>query len=78
MGPKIKKALVIASGIIVFIVVVVVIAFQVFFRLPLPSYSGTLKLEGLKGGVEVRTARTVPIVSPIGFSISNRIMTMPR
>ncbi len=55
MGPKIKKALVIASGIIVFIVVVVVIAFQVFFRLPLPSYSGTLKLEGLKGGVEVRT-----------------------
>jgi penicillin amidase len=37
------------------LVLISVIAFQVFFRLPQPAYSGTITMEGLKAPVEVRT-----------------------
>jgi len=54
---KSKKArvLVISLSVILALVLISVIAFQVFFRLPQPSYSGTLSMEGLKAPVEVRT-----------------------
>ena len=50
-----KKALVITGCVIAALVIVSVAAFQVFFRLPHPSYSGALTLDGLKAPVEVRT-----------------------
>jgi len=49
------KALVISLGIIVFIVIASVVSLQVVFRLPLPSYSGTVTLDGLTAKVEVWT-----------------------
>ena len=52
---KLKKALVITGCVIVALVILSVAAFQVFFRLPHPSYSGTLTVDGLKAPVEVRT-----------------------
>jgi penicillin amidase len=52
---RVKKALVITGCVIAALVIVSVAAFQVFFRLPHPSYSGTLTLDGLKAPVEVRT-----------------------
>jgi len=55
MKSKKKRALVISLGVILALVLVCVIAFQAFFRLPLPAYSGTISMEGLKSAVEVRT-----------------------
>ncbi|TRZ49598.1 penicillin acylase family protein [bacterium] len=55
MKSKAVKALVITVSVVVALVLVCVIAFQVFFRLPQPSYSGTEKLDGLTAPVEVRT-----------------------
>ncbi len=55
MKPAVKKTLIIACGIIVFLSVTAAVSFQVFFRLALPSYSGSVTLKGLRGTVEVRT-----------------------
>ena len=55
MKSKKIKALVITLSIIVFLVIASTAAFQVFFRLPQPSYTGTLDITGLKSPVEVRT-----------------------
>jgi len=55
MKSKKKRALVISLGVILALVLVCVIAFQAFFRLPLPAYSGTISMQGLKSAVEVRT-----------------------
>ena len=55
MKSKKKRALVISLGVILAVALVGAIAFQVFFRLPQPSYSGTLQVDGLKAPVEVRT-----------------------
>ncbi|TAL34005.1 MAG: penicillin acylase family protein [Spirochaetes bacterium] len=55
MKPKIKKILVIVSGIVAVLVVALIISIQIFFRIRIPSYSGTETLEGLKAKAEVRT-----------------------
>ncbi len=55
MNPKLKKTLVIVSGVIAVLVIAVIITIQVFFRVRIPSYSGTESLDGLKSSVEVRT-----------------------
>jgi penicillin G amidase len=52
---KKTKALVITLSIILFLAVAGTAAFQIFFRLPQPSYSGTISMDGLKSPVEVRT-----------------------
>jgi penicillin amidase len=52
---RMKKALIITGCVIAALGILFVTAFQVFFRLPHPSYSGTLTLDGLKEPVEVRT-----------------------
>ncbi len=44
----------ISTIVILVLLVLGVIAFQVFFHLPLPGYSGTANLQGLKSPVEVR------------------------
>ncbi len=48
------KVIKISAIVIVCIVAVAFIAFQVFFRLSLPSYSGTVEITGLSAPVEVR------------------------
>ena len=55
MKSKKIKALVITLSIIVFLVIASTAAFQLLFRLPQPSYTGTLNIAGLKSPVEVRT-----------------------
>jgi len=55
MKSKKTRALVITLSVILAVVLIGAIAFQVFFRLPLPSYTGTLQVNGLKAPVEVRT-----------------------
>ncbi|MDD5648005.1 MAG: penicillin acylase family protein, partial [Dehalococcoidia bacterium] len=55
MKSKKTRALVITLSVILAVVLIGVIAFQVFFRLPQPSYTGTLQVDGLKAPVEVRT-----------------------
>ena len=55
MKSKKTRALYITLGVILALALVGVIAFQAFFRLPQPSYSGTLQVDGLKAPVEVRT-----------------------
>ncbi len=55
MKSKKMRALVITLSVILAVVLIGVVAFQVFFRLPLPAYSGTLQVDGLKAPVEVRT-----------------------
>ena len=54
MKSKKTRVLVITLGIILALVLIGVIAFQAFFRLPQPSYSGTLQVDGLEAPVEVR------------------------
>ncbi len=49
------KTLVVSLSVIVCLAIASVISFQVFFKLPQPSYSGTEKLDGLTAQVEVRT-----------------------
>lgn len=49
------RILVISGSIFLALLIIGVIAVQVFFRLPQPSYSGIEKLDGLKDEVEVRT-----------------------
>jgi penicillin G amidase len=49
------RVLVIILSIIVLLALVSVTAFQVFFRLPQPSYAGNINIDGLKSPVEVRT-----------------------
>ncbi len=48
------KIIKISALVVVCLVVAAFIAFQVFFRLPLPSYSGTIEVAGLSAPVEVR------------------------
>ncbi len=55
MKSKKKRALVITLGVILALMLVCTIGFQVFFRLPQPSYSGTMQVDGLNAPVEVRT-----------------------
>jgi len=55
MKTKKVKVLVITGSILLALLIVFVIAWQVFFRLPQPSYSGIEKLDGLTAQVEVRT-----------------------
>lgn len=52
---RMKKALVITGCVIAALVILSLAAFQIFFRLPHPSYSGTLTLDGLAAPVEIRT-----------------------
>lgn len=51
---KVKIPLIIA-GIIVLLAVITFAALQIFLRLPLPSYKGKIKLNGLRTAAEVRT-----------------------
>ncbi len=37
------------------LIIIIAVGFQVFFRMPIPKYTGTLELEGLIENVEVRT-----------------------
>ena len=55
MKPKKTRVIAITLSILLALALVSVTAFQVFFRLPQPSYSGTINMEGLKAPVEVRT-----------------------
>ena len=55
MKSKKARALVITLSVVVFLVIASTAAFQIFFRLPQPSYSGTIDIDGLKSPVEVRT-----------------------
>ncbi|MEI6186150.1 MAG: penicillin acylase family protein [Dehalococcoidia bacterium] len=55
MKSKKARVLVITLSVLLALILVSVAAFQVFFRLPQPSYSGTISMEGLKAPVEVRT-----------------------
>jgi penicillin amidase len=48
---KVVKIIII---ILLALIVSIFIAYQVFFRLPLPEYSGTIELRGLKADVQVR------------------------
>ncbi len=48
------KVIKVTAAVIVAIIIVAFIAFQVFFRLPLPNYSGTVEVAGLMAPVEVR------------------------
>jgi penicillin amidase len=48
------KALKIIITVIIILIIVLFISFQVFFRLPLADYQGTIELAGLKSDVEVR------------------------
>lgn len=48
---KILKVVLIA---ILALIIALFAFYQVFFRLPLPEYSGTIELRGLKADVEVR------------------------
>ena len=48
------KILKIALIVIAFLVISAVVFYQVFFRLPLPDYDGTIELSGLTSDVEVR------------------------
>ena len=49
------KALKIALVVVVVLAVAAIVAFQVFFRLPVPDYEGRIALDGLSETVEVRT-----------------------
>jgi len=51
------KAVKIIVIIAIFMVIVGGVAFQIFFRMPIPEYSGTLEVEGLQKKVEVRTGK---------------------
>ena len=42
---------------VIIITALFVIAFQIFFRLPLPGYNGTVMMQGLSAPVEVKTDR---------------------
>ncbi len=55
MKSKKARVLIITCSVILALVLVSVLVFQVFFRLPQPSYSGTITMDGLKNPVEVRT-----------------------
>jgi penicillin G amidase len=52
---KIVRISIIVASIILLLFVAVAAAFQIFFGLPQPSYSGNINIEGLKAPVEVRT-----------------------
>lgn len=55
MNPKLRKWLKIAAIAIVALVIIAFVSFQIFFRLAVPSYTGTVDIPGLKQAVEVRT-----------------------
>ncbi|HSV96386.1 MAG TPA: penicillin acylase family protein [Spirochaetota bacterium] len=55
MNPTLSKWFKISAIAIVALVVIAFISFQVFFRLAVPSYTGTVDIPGLKEPVEVRT-----------------------
>ena len=55
MKPGFKKWIKIFVVALVGILLIATAAFQIFFRLPIPSYTGTIDVPGLKEPVEVRT-----------------------
>ena len=55
MKSKKARVLIIIVSVLLALILVCVAAFQAFFRLPQPSYSGTITMQGLKAPVEVRT-----------------------
>lgn len=55
MKPAVRKLLKVSVIVFVALVVIVLVTFQVFFRLAVPSYRGTVDVPGLKEPVEVRT-----------------------
>lgn len=55
MNPRLRKWFKITAIVLVAFAIISIVAFQVFFRLAVPSYSGTIDIPSLKEPVEVRT-----------------------
>jgi penicillin amidase len=55
MNPRLRKWIKITVIAIVALVMISIASFQIFFRLAVPSYNGTIDIPGLKEPVEVRT-----------------------
>ncbi|HOD28287.1 MAG TPA: penicillin acylase family protein [Syntrophales bacterium] len=55
MKSRKAKIGVIVLGVVLAIIIVAAVALSVFLRLPHPSYTGTLEMDGLMAAVEVRT-----------------------
>ena len=55
MNPGLRKWLKFSAIAIVALVIIAFVSFQIFFRLAVPSYTGTVDIPGLKQAVEVRT-----------------------